>query len=404
MVKVVASLKSAYFNLERVNSQLTAQTKLSDFNDIIRTLDNAFEPILASVNETRNLLSDAVCNVQNSVRTLIYYQLTNASGDVIAKVVADVAAAVAQFMKSTQSVLAAVVLTVATAPKQVAESASALIVILNTTIDIVSRIITKSSENLKNLPSRVQTIYSLTIASIAQALTATDEIIADVTIVIRTESSAGLIRNVDNILKALIPVTTNFVGNVNIITIFVASYNISTLTLEIPNDISPIVSDFSIVYKRFFGLVDTSIKALRKPVRALEVSSSNMGDGILKIIQFITNLRLPEVAGNAIESFSNSIKVRLENVVGILNKFAAAIIDTPADKLNKTVAALLQAIVKLTSFIVNHVNDFHADVLRVAGYVDLYTVVGDFMRTLTEFIVETVNDVKIEPESNVIRQ
>lgn len=402
MVKVVASLKAAYFNLEQVTNQLNAQNNPSDFNDIIRSLDNAFEPILSSVNETRNLISDAVINVQHSVKSLIYFQITNDSGDVIAKNVADVTAAAAQLMKSVQSVLAGLVLTIAAAPRQVAESASALVVILNTTLDIVCKIITKSSENLKNLPVKVQKIYNIATESLSLASTATDEIISKITSVIIDESSAGLISNVDNILSALIPVTTNFVGNVNIITIFVASFNINTLTLEIPNDISPIVSEFSIAFKRFFSLVNTSIKELRKPVRPLEISATNMGTGILKVIQFITNLRLPEVAGNAIESFSNSIKVRLENLVGILNKFAAAIIDTPPDRLNKTVAGMLQAIVQVTSFIVNHVNDFHTDVLKVGGYVNLYIVVKDFMQTLTNFIEDTENDVKIVPATKTI--
>lgn len=403
MVKVVASLKAAYFNLEQVTNLLTEKTKLSDFNDIIRTLDSSFEPILASVNETRNLLSDAVTNVPHAVKSLIYFQITNASEDVIAKNVADVTAAVGQFIKTVQSVIAAVVLTIGTAPKQVAESVSALIVILNTTIDIVFKIIIKTSANHPNLPAKVQEIYKIATESLSLAITATDTIISEITSVIINESSAGLIRNVDNILSALVPVTSNFVGNVNVITILVASYNINTLTLEIPRDISPIVSEFSVVFKRFFGSINTSIKALRKPARTLEVTTANMGACILKVIQFITSLRASEVVGSAIDSFSNSIKVRLENLVVILNKFAAALIDTPADRLNKTVAGMLQAVVKVTSFIVNHINDFHSDVVRVGGYVNLYVAVRDFLQTFTDFMVDIENDNPVLPEAKTIQ-
>lgn len=399
MSKTAALMKSAYFNLEQVTSRFTAESKLSDFNDISRTLDSTFEPILSSVNETRNHISDAVINVQHSVKSLIYAQITNVSGDVFAKIIADVTAAVGQLLKYAQSILASIVLTIASTPRHLAESASALAVILNTTIDIVTQIISKSHEKLRNLPVKVRTIYNIASESLSLALTATDQIITEITSAIITESHAGLVKNVDNILSALVPVTSHFVGNVNIITIFVASFNINTLTLEPVKDVSPIVSEFSIRFKRLFGLMDSSLKALKMPVRALEVSIANLGAAILKVIQFISNLRSSEVAGSAVEKFSNGIKVRLENLVGSLNKFAAAIADTPADKLNKTVAGLLQMVVKVTSFAVNLVNDFHTDVVRIGGYVNLYVEVGNFMHTITIFMEDTENEVVIEPET-----
>lgn len=391
---VVTSVKGANDSLKQITSLLAAPHKPSDFDAISRLLANIFEPILAGVNETRNPIGDSVIDIQHAIQSLIYVHLRNASADVIAKNVADVIGAVAQLSNTIKNVFSSCVLTIRTAHTDVAESSSAFVLILNVSIDIALQIVSKLSENIEHLPAKVSTIYKFAIESLSLAWTETDEIIGGIAAAISKASSAGLTRNVDSVLSDLIAVTSNLGGTLNVINIFVASYNIDTLKLSLPKDVSVAARDFSIVYKRFFGLIETTIKKLPKKVKLLEETSMNLAKAIANVVEFIINMKYADVAGEAIEKFSKTTEAHLKDLIEILNAFGSAIVNTPANRLNKAIAAQLQGIVSLTSYFVGYVNEFHTEVIEALGFVNVNSIVTDFLETFGKFIEDTEIEVK----------